>query len=390
MEGRLALDLGSSNVWPGTEPALQLLEGYAEYATAPVTARLGRQVYISRLGFTGFDGARATGRFLRGNIEADAYLGWGLGRGSALPVTSEALNPLDDFQPRERQIVAGAAIAITHARGTARLDYLREVDPRSNYFVSERAALAGTLRLPSRFGLDLGAEYDMAWAKWGSADATLRYAGRNVTASVGYQRYQPHFELWTIWGAFSPVGYDRVNGAITVRPLRNLTVHARGARFWFEETDTETPLVAVEDRGWQLSFGASFTAGDRLVMSADHSTEFGPGGSYSSLSGNLSYHPRPFLTFSAYGGRLNRPLEFRFDEATLYHVGVDGLWRMSERWEGRLSAARFFEERDRPDAAAFDWDQTRITARVSLFLGWDGERPGLPPALPPARSQVAP
>jgi hypothetical protein len=390
MEGRLALDLGSSNVWPGTEPALQLLEGYAEYATVPVTARLGRQVYMSRLGFTGFDGARATGRLRRGSLEADGYLGWGLGRGSALPVTSEALNPLDDFQPRQRQIVAGAAVAFSHARGTARLDYLREVDPRSDYFVSERAALAGTLRLLSRLSVDFGTEYDLALAQWGSADATLRYAGREVTASAGYQRYRPHFELWTIWGAFSPLGYSRIDGSIAVRPLRNLSVQARGARFWFEETDTETPLVTVKDRGWQLSVGARLTAGPRLVMNAEHATEFGPGGSYTSLSGSVSYLPRPSVTLSAYGGRLNRPLEFRFDEATLYHVGIDGLWRMSERWEGRVSAARFFEERDRPDAAAFDWGQTRITARVSLLLGWDGERPGLPPALPPARPASLP
>lgn len=390
VDGRLALDMGNSNTWPGTEPALQLLEGYAEYSVARVTARLGRQVYASRLGFTGFDGARATGRLVGGRIEVDGYLGWGLGRGSALPVTSEALNPLDDFQPRQRQIVAGAGASFTHSQGTARLDYQREVDPRSDYFVSERAAMAGTLRLPSRFTLDLGAEYDLAMAEWGSADATLRYSGRDVTASAGYQRYRPHFELWTIWGAFSPVGYSGMNGAITVRPLKNLSVRARGSRFWFDETETETPLVSVEDRGWQLSFGASYTASPRLAISVDHSTEFGPGGSYTSVNGNVSYLPHPSITLSLYGGRLNRPLEFRFDEATLYHLGVDGLWRISERWEGRVSAARFFEERDRPDAGAFDWAQTRITARISVFLGWDGDRSPLPAALPPARPPVNP
>jgi hypothetical protein len=384
LDGRLAMDLGDADTWPGTDPAVQLLEGYAEYSIAALTARVGRQVHTSRLGFTGFDGARASGRLMKGQIEIDGYLGWGLGRGSAVPVTSEALNPLDDFQPRRRQIVAGAGISYTHSLGTARLDYQREVDPRSDYFVSERAALAGTLWLPSRFALDLGSEYDLALAQWGTADVAFRYSGRVVTASAGYQRYRPHFDLWTIWGAFSPVGYSGINGAIAVRPLGNLSVRARGSRFWFEESGTETPLVTVEDRGWQISVGASYAAGSKLSISADHSTEFGPGASFSSINGSISYLPQSSLTLSVYGGRLNRPLEFRFDEATLYHVGMDGVWRISERWEGRLSAARFFEERDRPDAGAFDWGQTRISARVSVYLGGDADRSALPPALPSA------
>jgi hypothetical protein len=390
VDGRLALDMGDADTWPGTEPALQLLEGYAEYSIAAVTARLGRQVHTSRLGFAGFDGGRASGRLFKGRVEVDGYLGWGLGRGSALPVTSEALNPLDDFQPRRRQIIAGAEVSFNHTIVSAWLDYQREVDPRSDYFVSERASLAGTLRLPSRFALDLGTEYDLALAEWGSADATLRYSSRAVTASAGYQRYQPHFDLWTIWGAFSPVGYSGINGAVTVRPLGSLSIRARASRFWSEDTDTETPLVSVEDRGWQVSLGASYAVGPRLSLSADHSTEFGPGASYTSLSGSATYLPTSSVTLSVYGGRLNRPLEFRFDEATLYHAGMDGVWRISQRWEGRLSAARFFEKRDRPDAGAFDWGQTRISARVSVYLGGDADQSALPPALPPARAPVNP
>jgi hypothetical protein len=380
-DARVALDLGESETWPGTEPALQVLEGYAEYAMERITGRVGRQVYTSRLGFTGFDGARGTARLAGGRIELDGYLGWGLGRGSALPVTSAALNPLDDFQPRQRQLVAGAAFGWNHRLGTARLDYQREVDPRSDYFVSERAVLATTLALPSRVALELGAEYDIALAQWGSGDATLRYSRRRLAVSAGYHRYRPHFELWTIWGAFSPVGYSGVNATIALSPVPGLSFRARGARHWFEETETETPLVAVEDRGWQVALGASYSVSANLLVTADHSTEFGPGGSSASLGGGMTYLPHPALTLALQGGRLNRPLEFRFDEATLYHVGVEANWQLSERWRGSLGATRFFEERDRPDAAAFDWGQTRITARLSFLLGSDAGFGSLPPAI---------
>lgn len=377
-DARLAMDLGDSDVWPGTSPALQLLEGYAEYAVRQFTGRLGRQVYTSRLGYTGFDGGRVTARF--GRLDVDGYLGWGLGRASALPVTSDALNPLDDFQPRQRQLVAGAGAGFSHSLGQVRVDYQREVDTRSDYFVSERAAAAANLRLPYSLSLELGTEYDFALQSLGTSDATLRYARRAVSASVGVLRYRPHFELWTIWGAFSPVGYSAVQGALAVSPLRGLSLRARGSRFWFEDTETDTPLSTVEDRGWRLNFGASYSPSSVISFSLDHDTEFGPGGSYSSVHGAVNYLPVPAVTLSLNGGRVNRPLEFRFNEATLHLVGVDADWRISERWHGTLSATRYMEDRDRPDAAAFDWSQTRLVARLSVLLGWEARQLPLAPA----------
>jgi hypothetical protein len=378
VDARMALDLGDADIWPGTSPAFQLLEGYAEYSLRQVTGKLGRQVYPSRLGYTGFDGARVTGRF--GRFDADGYLGWGLGRGSALPVSSEALNPLDDFQPRQRQLVAGVGAGWSHPLGRLRLEYQREVDTRSDYFVSERATAAANIRLPYRLSLELGAEYDMAQARWGTADATARYTGRVVSVSGGVMRYRPHFELWTIWGAFSPFGYSAVNGMVAVTPMVGLSVRVRGSRFWYEDTDTDTPLTSVEDRGWRVNVGASYSPSPVLSFSVDHDTEYGPGASASSVNGTVNYLPIPALTLSVHGGRVHRPLEFRFDEATLHHVGVDADWRISQRWRGTLSASRFMEDRDRPDAAAFDWSQTRLVARLSVLIGWEDSQLPLPPA----------
>jgi hypothetical protein len=177
------------------------------------------------------------------------------------------------------------------------------------------------------------------------------------------------------------VGYTGIRGSLTVTPLPDLSLRARGIRFWFEETETETPLARVEDRGWQVAIGATYAVRPDLVLSADHATEFGPGGSSASLSGSVSWLPQASLSLSVLGGRLNRPLEFRFDEATLYHAGLEADWRISAQWHATVSATRFFEERDRPDAAAFDWDQTRLHARVTLLLRSETDVFRLPPAL---------
>lgn len=366
---RVAFDLGEAEVWPGTDPRIQLLEGYAEYSTEPFAGRLGRQVYSSRLGFSGFDGARVTVRDVRRGFEAVGYLGQGLARGIALPVTSSALNPLDDFQPHDRQIVAGAALGYNGALADVRLDYQREVDPRSDYFVSERAALAGDARLTPRVAISGGADYDIAQGLWGSADIFLRYSAPSWAGTAGFQGYRPHFELWTIWGAFSPVAYQAVTGSASYSGLPHLQLRARGTRFFYEKTETETPLVSVEDHGWRFSLGATWTPMDRLSFELGHEAEFAPGGSYASYDGAVSYAPLDQLLLTLHGAKLTRPLEFRFDEATLHQVGIEATWRPSDRWQLDVSAARYMEKRDRPDAAGFDWDQTRLSARLSLLFG---------------------
>lgn len=366
---RMAFDLGNADVWPGTHPDVQLLEAFGEYDREAFNGRLGRQVYTSRLGYTGFDGARITVRDVRRGFDAMGYLGEGLARGIALPVTTNALNPLDDFQPRDRQIVAGLSLGYSGRLADVRLDYQREVDPIPDYFVSERAALASELHPLRQLSLTGGAEYDLAQGVWGSADATLRYNANRWTASAGVLRYRPHFDLWTIWGAFSPVAYHGVTGSATFSGLPHLQLRARGTRFWYDETDTETPLVSVEDHGWRFSLGATWSPLEQWSFELGHEAEFGPGASFASYDAAVTFAPRDQLLLTLSGAKLTRPLEFRFDEATLHQVGLQGAWRPSERWQLEVSASRYMEKRDRPDAAGIDWNQTRLTARVVLLFG---------------------
>lgn len=377
-DARMALDLGDADVWPGTEPDFQLLEAWAEYTRSAFTGRLGRQVYTSRLGYTGFDGARVVLRGDRLGLDVGGYLGRGLARGVALPVTSGALNPLDDFQPRDRQVVAGAALGYRTDFAEIQLDYQREVDPGSHYFVSERAALAGLFRPLPRVSLTGGAEYDLAQGFWGSADASVRYFAPAWTLTAGVMRYRPHFDLWTVWGAFSPVAWHAITGSASYSGVRNLQLQVRGSRFWYEDTETETPLVNVEDRGWKLGLVATWSPLDQLSLEAGHEAEFGGGGSYASYDASVGWMPREQWTLTAHGGRLTRPLEFRFNEATLYQVGVEASWRPSDRWQFDAGVVHYMEERDRPDQAALDWNQTRMTARVRLLLGSDADQLRLP------------
>jgi hypothetical protein len=62
-------------------------------------------------------------------------------------------------------------------------------------------------------------------------------------------------------------------------------------------------------------------------------------------------------------------------------VGFDGGVDVDERLRLSLGAMRYSEERQRPDAAAFDWTQWRITAGVVVLFSRGADLENLPPAV---------
>jgi len=378
---RWATDLGDGTTWPGTEPTVELVEGYLEYGRESLTARAGRQFLTSRLGAYGLDGGRASVRDLLRGLEVTGYLGWGLARGVSLPVTDPALNPLQDFQPRDRQIVAGAEAALTSRVVDLRAEYRREVDPAVDYLVSERAAASLAVRPLPALGLSGGAEYDLSFGHIGSADFTVGWIGRGFTLGAGWRRYRPFFDLWTIWGAFSPVAHHTVHASGSVAPVRNLTVHTRAERYQFDDTGALTPSMAVEDRGWRVQTGAAWAPATRWSLEGGYHAEFGPGAASRGVDLRATWLPTSALWVSAHGARMRRPLELRYSDADLTVVGVDAEYRPSPRWRVGLQAASWREERTRPDASALDWNQVRLAARLTLLFGSNADRLPLPRAV---------
>jgi hypothetical protein len=378
---RLGVDLGASDVWPGTDPALQLIEGYAEYASERITGRVGRQIERGRLGYYGYDGGRLAYRLPTLGLTAIGYGGLGLARSVALPVTSEALNPLDDFQPRKRQWLVGGAVEWAHRLADARFDYEREVDRDTRNFVSERIALSATFRPLSGWSLTGGADYDLARGWWGDADLSLRHTETRFGAAVGVRRYRPYFDLWTLWGVFSPVPYEAVNGSLWISPGHGLTLRGGGERYRYLDAEAQTPLLSVETKGWRWNAGATYVITPALTLDGGYQAEFGPGASSQGVDGTLSYRLRNAVTFTAEGGHLVRPLELRINNPALTWYGLSVDLRAGERLRVGIGATRFDENRRRPDASGIDWSQTRLRASVSWLFGSDADRLPLPPAI---------
>jgi hypothetical protein len=378
---RWGVDLGSDDFWPGTRPEVQLVEGYAEYATEVVTGRLGRQQVTGRLGWHGFDGADVTLRWPRLGLEGSAYGGWGLARGTNVPTHSPALNPLNEFQLSERAIVAGGEVGWRSRNVDLRAEYRREVDPAADLFIAERTALTALFYPAAHVILSGGAEYDLAQGWWGSSDLSLRYNASRVSAEAGIRRYRPFFELWTIWGAFSPVPYSSVNGSVAVGPLRWLHVRISGERYWYDDSGAETGLATFVEDGWRWSLGATVPLDSTLTIDGGYHAEFGPGASSHTWDGRVTWLPVPQVSLALFGSTLTRPLEFRFYEARVDALGIDAEYRPSETLRLTVSGGQYFEDRQRPDAGAFDWNQFRVQAGVTWLFGSDADRIRLPRAL---------
>ena len=382
--GRLLADLGD-DVWPGTDPAAQLLEGYAEYQRPSLVARAGRQLISSRLEPMGFDGAWLRYRWEDASLDVTGYGGWGLGQAAALPVSSPALNPLDEWRPRDRQIVAGLEAAWLYRSVDVRAEYRREIDPQDRYVVSERTSLSlgapvGPLQATGGF------DYNVAEGQLGSADVRLTYVRPRFSVSGGARRYRPYFSLWTLWSAFSPVPYNGVNASAEVRATSRLSLRVRGERYRYESAEVSTALVPdLEDRGWRVSTGGVATLSPRWTLDANAGLERGPGASGRFADIAVAWVPNDVYAFDVHGGAVGRPLELRYYDATSRWIGARGERRLGAQHRVWADVSFVDDERDRPDASASSLGQVRLRSGVSVAFGSAADRLPLPPGRPRPR-----
>lgn len=385
-KARVGADLHDPDVWPGQAPAVQLLEGYVEYANRLLTVQAGRTYELSRLGFTGLDGGKLDLRPFDGRLLLSAFGGWGLARGAPLPLTSPEVNPLNEYQPSARQAVVGGSVGWAFSAFEGRFLYQREVNPRGDLpaaLAAERGAVDLAVRPMEGVSLAGGAEYDFARGELGTADARLSFAegsGR-LQLSIGGRHYRPYFDLWTIWGVFSPVPYTGGFGSARLTPIAGVALWTQGEFFSYDETGADTVLVKVADDGWRWSFGATFARLRSWTFDAGYHVNKGPGASSLGLDGRIMFHPRSAFTVSAEGGYLSRPLEFRFNDTKLAYVGLRA--SVQPRPGVRIEAGgRYYDEvREREDTAQLDWNQFRVDLGVTLTFRSGGETPSIHPAI---------
>jgi len=373
--------------WPGTQPALQLMEAYVAYDAGWFSGRGGRLTNMSRFGYTGYDGAQVRIGEPRGRVGVTARFGWTLAQGALVPWTSASLNPLADFRPAKRDNLAGLDLDWHLPFMSGRVLYERQWFSDSSVTTRSSELIGGdlTLRLHRYVSIAGGLDYDMAWGSIGNADgaltALLPKGFGNVT--LGARRYRPRFPLWTIWSAFSPVPYNAFYGQVGVYPARQVQLRGRLENYAYEDAGTSTALVQVESDGWRYGLGATYKHTADMYATLDYQAGLGPGAQAITVDGSVFLRPIPMLGLRANAAYVERTLELRYNYAKLWQVGLDADAAITQGLRAFAGAWYVNEKRDRVevDQAGFDWNQMRFHLGVRYGFGSAADRASLPPAI---------
>jgi hypothetical protein len=384
LTARAVSDLGAAP-WPGTEPAAQLLEGYAQYDNPTLSAELGRTHEITRFGWVGFDGGKVEVRPFGRTLRMFGYGGAGLAGTFPLPVTSAQFNPLaDTLPPDERQIVlgGGAELFVPNAF-QARLVYQRQYRSAFDTTVSERVAGDWNIQASPTISIRGGADYDLAQARWGKADLALNYVAPSQRAqfTLGGRRYRPYFDLYTIWAVFNPTPYSAADASASWTVVNGVELRGSGEYYHYDNTNTSTPLVSTRDDGWRANLGASYLRLKNWAFDVSYDRDVGPGASSQGVSGTVTYRPVEKLLVSVDGGHMQRPLEYRYDDSHFWSYGLRLDYQAAPGLRLTADALGYSEDRQRPDTGQFQLNQLSVNLGATLVFGSGSDSRRVNPAI---------
>ena len=258
---------GSDDFWPRTQQEFEVIAAYGSWDRGDFQVRAGRQFRTSRLGYRNFDGAAFLWRGFD-PLRIDVYGGWSLAPGLNSAHDGTLLEEADPFPPGERGLVWGLDVLGRVGRNASgQVGYERVIRAgEADALYSERASAAMKLDL-ERVAIEGSATYDLAFDEVN--EALLRIIlplPSAVELSAQARRYAPFFELWTIWGAFSPTGFSegRISAAWRVTGS-SVRVHGGAVYRAYDETNTEAKFPTIEEDAWRAFGGARWDRSEWFV-----------------------------------------------------------------------------------------------------------------------------
>jgi len=371
---RLRGRAGGDMLWPRTDDRLDLFLGYAQYAAGRWRARLGRQRILAGLGRTAFDGASLVW-VPRPGWRVEGYGGRSLARALAEP-RYEALEGLEDFLPDQDVWLMGGRLQARPLDGLdLGLRYQREIFSDRSGLVSERASLDVRSYPWGRVRVDGSVDWDLGRQRVGKAELAARVPldGARWTLEASASRYLPYFELWTVWGFFSPVPWNGVELRVDWAGEGETRAWVATAYRRYGETATQEVLSPLEDTGRRAVVGGSWAPTEALVLRGEYRVEWSAGAFYNGGDAGVRLRVSPEVTVSAHATAFQQIQEFRVGDGTVLGGGlsVNTDLPYSLRLSAGVSAMRSPE---RGSALRPDWTQLRGFWSLSVPLGDD---PGL-------------
>jgi hypothetical protein len=369
--------LGGDFTMPRTDDPFDAILAYAELSRPVYRLRVGRQETFSQLGTPGFDGLDA---LVTPNdwLRLEAFGGRSLGRALYEP-RSSALRGTDDeiFLLDDMVYLLGGEVGVDNGASSAALRYQREIFGNRIGLLSERAGLSARTLALRPLSIRGAAEYDFAFGRIGKVNLTLAVPlpAQRVMVELTTRRYQPFFELWTIWGFFSPVAYHEAELRTTWSPGRTYSIWATGAYRGYGETEAQIFGNPLKSEAWRGSTGGFIRLGDQTMLSGAYEIEGPVGSIISSGNATLAWRPSDRVDLSLRGVASQQIEEFRIGEGYLLGggLGLGAELRDGMHLSGGFDLFRHTHE-NRPTAV--DWNQRRGWMMLQFDFGREAGRTG--------------
>ena len=307
LRGRAAFG-GARDLWPREDERLEVLSLYTEVERRRVKVRAGRQWRVSGLGFYNFDGAAVAVRPVASTL-IEVYGGRSLVRGLNEGRSSGALEAIENLSASNTGILFGLQGKYRpHQRLALGAVYQMDVRRDRTGAYSELAAADGVF--DSGWGTaESSVEVDLAGRALNHARLTLRSQPMgHATFFSEVRRYRPYFELWTIWGAFSPVGFDEGKGGLTwASTSGRLVARAEASYRRYADAGTET-LDDYRMSGWGFGSGITLIPAPAWSADAAYRIESGFGASRWDGQAALRRDVAAYRPDRAAGNRVSAPL----------------------------------------------------------------------------------
>lgn len=367
---------GQGLVYPRADDHLDVLDAYAELERRWGRARLGRQWVAGGLGSYDFDGASALVRRQRWTFE-----GWG---GRALVAglydgyASASLAAVENKPPDQDGWILGTRVRMRTTGGTsAAATYQRILVADRSGVYAERAAFDAVTRV-SDLTLDAALAYDFATGAWNEARlrvATSRTRAFGVSAEVRHS--VPFFELWTIWGAFSPVGFNEARATVDWRSAAGpLSASVHGAYRKYEEAKGGFEL---RNNGWRAGGNLSWSDKGPVSAMASYNVDIGNGASRNDARATVRWSRDDNFAAGFDVSAMQTIYEFSVGTGRVFGFAFDLSRRLAS--DLRLSAdAGLYRHVQTLGAPGPDWTQQRASLRLEWSLGRDPGAPAAPAA----------
>lgn len=363
---------GDGEYWPRMDSQIEALAAYLEFQRPRYRIRAGRMWESTALGFYNYDGGQVKVR-LPSQLEVDLYGGLSLVRGLNQLYNTDLIGSVEALEPREDAYLFGF-----HGRWrpvssvSTSLTYQRESTTHNGYLYSER--IAGSARVQiQRAAVDVEMKYDLATETTNLARlAVSAPLGAGLRASGEVRKYAPFFELWTIWGAFSPVGYQEARARLDwTSPTGRLSARAYGTYRVYGDTDTRdiAPDLEVQDDAVRFALGGRYLINETMTVDGEFRYDEGYGSSRSGgdLSVQRTFGPGKVVGLRATG--FESFSEFGVGSGRVLGGGVHGAMPVGF---ARVQANAMFykhEQSDRP--RILDLNQARLNLILEVPIGGD-------------------